>query len=360
MSFLFNKFEEFVDPTWCPKLAAELKAEKAGKPVLIVSDGLGVNSMAMKIRMRDMGIVPDAIVFADTGGEKIDTYLHFVEANRWCRESGFPEITVVRHVPAIAPYRSLYGKCWKNSTVPSLAYKKGECSMTWKHNAIDGFVNSFGPALEAWEAGDSVARAIGYDASPADKRRKATADKRGYNAVEYAIGFDAGPADLRRKKRADGINAEGKGNSNCKGPIGFWYPLVEAEWDRDKCEEVIEAEGITVPVKSACFFCPAMTKPEIADLADRDPVHYAMAMALDARYVASKHYREDGFVKGLGMGGWSWNDHANEVGLPVIESPAATHADETGLPLCGDCNGCGGGCSSDLVSPGFGSLWEVV
>src|SRR6516162_8167581 len=75
--------------------------------------------------------------------------------------------------------------------------------------------------------------------------------------VLKAIGFDAGPADMRRRNHA----------GNQEDPkYEFWYPLIEWGWDRERCKEEIRAAGLPVPPKSSCFFCPAMKPQEIEEL----------------------------------------------------------------------------------------------
>ncbi|QDU97641.1 hypothetical protein Pla8534_54920 [Lignipirellula cremea] len=47
----------------------------APKPPLVVAYGLGVDSTAMLIGLQRRGVRPDLILFANTGGEKPETYL---------------------------------------------------------------------------------------------------------------------------------------------------------------------------------------------------------------------------------------------------------------------------------------------
>jgi hypothetical protein len=51
----------------------------------------------------------------------------------------------------------------------------------------------------------------------------------------------------------------------------YWYPLLEWGHERERCKQVIADAGLPVPVKSACFFCPASKKAEIVWLRDRHP-----------------------------------------------------------------------------------------
>ena len=51
-----------------------LFATPGARSPLVVSYGAGVDSTAMLVGLRRLGVVPDAVLFADTGGEKPATY----------------------------------------------------------------------------------------------------------------------------------------------------------------------------------------------------------------------------------------------------------------------------------------------
>ncbi len=50
---------------------------------IIVSYGAGVDSTAMVVWMRNSGYRPEAILFADTGGEKPETYAFIETMSTW-------------------------------------------------------------------------------------------------------------------------------------------------------------------------------------------------------------------------------------------------------------------------------------
>jgi 3'-phosphoadenosine 5'-phosphosulfate sulfotransferase (PAPS reductase)/FAD synthetase len=61
---------------------------------LVVSFGGGVNSAAMLVGMKERGITPSLIIFADTGGEKPETYSFVSQMSEWTIENQgklFPE-----------------------------------------------------------------------------------------------------------------------------------------------------------------------------------------------------------------------------------------------------------------------------
>ena len=101
--------------------------------------GVGVDSTAVLVGLHQRGIRPDLISFADTGGEKPETYLYIPIIRQWLRDVGFPDLVVVRYTPPRAPYDSLYGNCIENETLPSLAFGLKSCSLKWKKAPQDAW-----------------------------------------------------------------------------------------------------------------------------------------------------------------------------------------------------------------------------
>jgi hypothetical protein len=206
------------------------------KTCLVVAYGLGLNSTALLVGLAWRRIRPDAVTFADVGGEKDETYAYLPLMNAWLKSRDFPEVTVVRNVVKdfkhYPPYASLEENCLTNGTLPSVAFgfQMKSCSLKWKAAPQHKWMKGFAPAQEVWARGGKVVRAIGFDASPADQKRS------------YAAGAIDDPL------------------------YAFWYPLQEWGWDRQTCQEVIEAACLPVPPKSSCFFCPAMKIKEVREL----------------------------------------------------------------------------------------------
>lgn len=201
---------------------------------LVVSYGLGVDSTAMLIGLARRGIRPDLILFADTGGEKEETYAYRQIIDAWLLVRGFPTVTVVRNIVGDfknwPPYHTLEENCLTNGTLPSLAFGFKSCSLKWKVAPQDRYLKTWQPALACWAAGGKVRK---------------------------AIGFDAGPCDIRRRNHAGDPNDP---------RFDYWYPLQEWRWDRERCARVIANAGLPVPPKSSCFFCPAMKPAEVRAL----------------------------------------------------------------------------------------------
>lgn len=227
MAQLINIDPKIMKPVFQTNLFIS-EAELTRQP-LIVANGLGVNSVAVLVEFSKRGIRPDAILFADTGSEKRETYDYLPTMQRWLKSVGFPPVTVVNYQPKSTidhpPYSSLGENCLTNGTLPSLAFGFKSCSLKWKVLPQNIWTNQWAKAVDFWNSGGKVKKVIGYDCTP---------------------------KDMKRYAHAQGVEDEKYEN---------WYPLVEWGMDREACKKAILSAGLPVPPKSACFFCPA-TQPE--------------------------------------------------------------------------------------------------
>ncbi len=244
----------------------------------IVNYGGGVDSTAMLIEFKRRGIRPDVILFANTGNEKPRTYEYVRMFHRWLLANGMPGVMCVRRRKSrpskTGPgYRTLEGNCLQNGTLPSLAFRRPGCSLKWKVEPMDRWLSTWAPAVECWAYGGKPRKAIGYDAGPKDSRRAV-------NRLE----------DDR---------------------FTYWYPLREWGWTREDCEREILAEGLPLPPKSACYFCPASQKDEVRELAREQPLLFMRAIAMEDN--ARPNLQT---IKGLGgCGSWSWREFAESEGF---------------------------------------------
>lgn len=230
---------------------------------LIVCFGGGVNSTAMLVEMRRRSTTPDLILFADTGGERPEVYRSVEVVGAWCDRVGFPKIVTVAYQATRSTYSTLEGECLHNSKVPSLAYGSKTCSLKWKQDPQNRFVASWQPAIDCWDRGGKVKKAIGFD-------------------------YDEG-------RRAFGKPGDDKYEN--------WFPLIEWKIDRDKCVEICRDAGLPTE-KSSCFFCPAMKKDEIRRLRLEHPDLYDRALEMESRAMESGKWHS---LKGLGRY-FRWSD----------------------------------------------------
>lgn len=66
---------------------------------LIFNYGMGVDSTAMIVGMHARGERPDLILFADTGGEKPETYAYLPHINAWLEARGWRRARPPHHRP---------------------------------------------------------------------------------------------------------------------------------------------------------------------------------------------------------------------------------------------------------------------
>ena len=196
----------------------------AQRPLLVISDGMGVDSLAMLIGLQRLGLRPDLILHADTGDEHPETVAYREERRRWLRTIGFPALTIVRRAPSVSrvtgiPFATLGEKCLAYATLPSLAFAGGKaCSVEWKIRPQEEWLARQPAAQDIWARGGKVVKAIGYDAGPGDARRA------------HHLTSDA---------RYD-----------------YVYPLREWFWDRARAIAEIRAAHLPVPRKRLVHLLP--------------------------------------------------------------------------------------------------------
>ena len=232
----------------------------------IVSYGGGTYSTAMLIGLHQRGIPVDLILFADTGCEQPHTYAFLPVMDEWLAAHGMPKITVVKYVDKNGDRLTLEQECLRSGTLPALAYGYKKCSLKHKVEPQEKFCNNYPPCREVWERGERVVKFIGFDAG--EERRRD-------NAVVYDM--------IDKKYRKE-------------------YPMIDWGWMREDCIAAIKQEGLPLPGKSSCFFCPSMKRSEIRTLYHQHRDLYERAAAIENN--AKPNLVS---VKGLGRD-WSWQD----------------------------------------------------
>lgn len=227
------------------------------EPFTSMSFGGGLNSIAMCVGLVERQQPPSAIVFADTGGEKPETYDYILKFGLFLSQHGFPPITTVRE------HRwSLEQKCLDTGYLPSKAYGLSSCSDKFKIRPARRYLGSLEAVRNVWKAGMPVTQLIGFDLDEAHRMGRDRPSRRWVSA----------------------------------------YPLVEWGMDREDCVTLIAKHGLPIPPKSSCFFCPSMKKKEIIDLRIKHPDLYERALRMERNAAANNQS-----VKGLGRS-FSWAD----------------------------------------------------
>ena len=225
----------------------------------IVAYGGGVNSTALLIGMTKRNEKVDLILFADTGGERPETYAYVEMFSKWLVEHGQPEIITVQTQNKDGDYITLEQWCIDTNSLPAIAYGFKSCSEKHKIRPLNKFLNNNEDCKAVWKSGNKITRYIGFDADEPHRVKD----------------FD----DPKYKVR---------------------YPLVDWGWGRDECLDAIKEAGLCNPGKSSCFFCPSMRASEIKRLNVTNPDLLARALTMEAN--AECHT-----IKGLGRN-WAWAD----------------------------------------------------
>lgn len=178
--------------------------------------------------------------------------------------------------------------------------------MKYKRTPQDRYILERYPPLEVLQRGKRIVRAIGFEAGE---------ERRSYAHVVKAIGLDAGEEHrltwTRTKAEKGKLSRESWLDQHF---FRYWYPLMEWGFDREKCKQIIANVGLPIPIKSACFFCPASKKHEIAWLEQHHPELLERALEIDRNAQAKLKT-----VKGLGRS-YSWGRYVRQrLELPLLD-----------------------------------------
>lgn len=195
----------------------------------VLSYGAGVNSTALMIYLIRIQKRLDHVVFADTGGELPETYKYLFAAEKYLSEHDIP-FSIVR-----SKHGTLYDTCARRRVIPSVMWR--------------------------WSTRD-------FKVTPIYKFYRSL----GCHVYQY-IGIAYDELERMKDSRANYVTN--------------LYPLVDAKIDRIKCANIIREEGLPLPVKSGCFFCPFNNMERWQWLYENHPELYRRAILLEEQ---SKHF----------------------------------------------------------------------
>jgi len=165
----------------------------------------------------------DEAVFADTGGELPETYLNIEMAKRYLGKRGIP-LTIVR-----SKNGTLLDTCIRRKVIPS---------QVWRWSTRDYKITPIHAHYRSLKAHINEYLGIAYD-------------------------------EIERMK------------ANRKPYITSLFPLIDAEMTREDCIQLINKEGLPMPVKSGCYFCPFNTAERWGYISKYHPRKYSKAMWLE-------------------------------------------------------------------------------
>ena len=268
---------------------------------IIVSNGVGVDSVALLVELHRLNVVPDAIVTALVGrdgyGNEHGRFYHYLPIlEAWLAEVGFPPIQYVwyemKRQAKHFPYWSLAGNCLANRTLPSISFRRNHsCSLKFKGAEIDRWVTERYGKRPCY-------RLVGYDFTEQ------------YRAARFST-----------KTKPQGPRSRDV----------FLYPLQLLGLDRHGCEAVIAAAGLPSPGLSSCVFCAAM-RPEEIDELETEALWLIVILEAHAQINLNK-------IRGLWGHGERMSEYIRRRGLlpaPLLDEVWARWVAEKRPPELGD------------------------
>lgn len=252
----------------------------------------------MLLTLLEEGARPDHVTFADTGGEKPETYAHMRDVVApYLERAGLPPITRVSLHKPVAGDPTLEAQCLRLGTLPSRAYGYGTCALRWKVEPQDLFLRRTYP--------ERCARVAAIKAALRPGGRVPAAERLA------SLGFVSAADALAALREARILKALGyDGGEERRATIHedqfcrLAFPLLERGVDRAGCLALIARHGLAPPPKSACFFCPSSRKEEVLALSWEHPDLFARAAEMERRAEESE---KSTTVVGLGRH-WSWRE----------------------------------------------------
>jgi len=249
------------------------KKEKPMMP-LVLAYGGGRDSTAILVGWHMKGIRPDYIVMADVGSEKPETYAYWDVIRPWLKKVGFPDLTIVKYTPPLAPYDTIEGNCTQNCTLPSEVFGRGACTLKWKIGPQNKWAKNEPGLAHIFSSKDlKITKAIGYEAE--EQSRKDKMEKAKKKLLEQQ------KLASKTAKKHESLAADKH--------YDYVYPLIEWGWTLEECKARIAEAGLPVPPKSSCFFCPNMRPEEVRQL-NPDQLGRIMRMEIAAEPYNQKVY----------------------------------------------------------------------
>lgn len=211
----------------------------------ILSFGGGLQTTALAIMVAEGKLDIDMAVFADTGGEKPETYWYIDTYIKPLFQDLKIPLHIIRREKTAYYEPTLYDFLWKIKDVPSVYQRR--CTDHYKLRVIRKFT------------GRDVVMIVGFSLDEA------------YRA--------------RRRRPVWAINE---------------FPLIEREITANDCRQIIQQYGWTLPLKSSCYFCPFQHPTEWNWLKNNHPELFEKALALERNYHERKPEMRDyyGLLRG--------------------------------------------------------------
>ena len=193
----------------------------------ILSYGGGLNSTALLIYLIKNKMPLDMVIFSDTGDEHDYTYESVKFYKKYAEDHGI-RFDIVKSTNNM----SLYEYCYNKKITPSRMTRN--CTKNFKITPMR----------------QNITKVYG---------------KRSPTVLYIGIAYE----EIHRMKDSD------------VKYIKNVFPLCDAKIDRDGCTKILEDEGLPIPKKSGCWYCPFKKKQEWIDMMKNEPEQYNKAMRLE-------------------------------------------------------------------------------
>ncbi len=232
----------------------------------ILSYGGGVNTTALMIYLVENKMPIDEAVFADTGGEIPETYSYLSIAREYLKNHGIP----LKIIHVSVGGTGLYECATRRRVIPSQVWRW--CTRDFKIRPIYRYYKSLGVHINQY------------------------------------IGIDYGEVHRIKDSQEDFVSNH--------------YPLVDAKIDRKGCIDIIKLEGLPVPPKSGCYFCPFNNHARWQYILENHPNLYNKALKLEEN---SKHFPKQKLNSYM----------LRELRPKLIEMNLTLQEDDSSLNMCG-------------------------
>ena len=193
----------------------------------ILSFGGGLNSTALLVYILKNKMPLDMVIFSDTGDEHDYTYESVKFYKKYAEDHGI-RFDIVKSTNNM----SLYEYCYNKKITPSRMTRN--CTKNFKITPMR----------------QNITKVYG---------------KRSPTVLYIGIAYE----EIHRMKDSD------------VKYIKNVFPLCDAKIDRDGCTKILEDEGLPIPKKSGCWYCPFKKKQEWIDMMKNEPEQYNKAMRLE-------------------------------------------------------------------------------
>jgi len=199
----------------------------------IISLGWGVQSMTLAVMAALGDIEPiDYAIHSDTTHERTDTYIYAEKYTKWLEDRGVKVVTVkAKHANIFNDYGFISIPAYTETADGGRI--KRQCTSDWKIAPVRKFIR----------------------------------ENRNKQPVEQWLGISLD--EVQRMKPADVKYITNR------------YPLIERKMSRWDCKLYLEHNGIEIPPRSACVFCPFHSRSEWRDIRDNAPEDWNKAVEID-------------------------------------------------------------------------------